>query len=75
MSHDPRVPTRTSRSDLTGLRLAPADGFVLSRVDGQLLRTHFREGQTVKAGQPLANLIDDDAPRRRQHPHHRKAAP
>lgn len=36
MSHDPRVPTRTSRSDLTGLRLAPADGFVLSRVDGQL---------------------------------------
>ena len=35
MSHDPRVPTRTSRSDLTGLRLAPADGFVLSRVDGR----------------------------------------
>ena len=36
MSSDSRVPTRTARTDLSGLRLEPADGFVLSRVDGIL---------------------------------------
>lgn len=50
MSQDPRVPTRTSRTNLSGLRLAPVDGFVLSRVDGQL---------TVSAIAAQTGLPDD----------------
>src|SRR5262245_46218702 len=57
------VATATTRSTnvdvyLTGLGTVIASNTVTvhSRVDGQLVALHFREGQQIKAGEPLADI-------------------